>query len=594
MDFDIKLRNDDLTFPRVFVSSNDRKNAPEEVVFSPETTIKRIATAQHYIYLGDYRTEFWFSIDGTRTITVAPEAKPFLIVDGQTIRFHGHPITMAWSDPSLDARTLNNVGSFADGQQREVRLLPGVYTLTSLDGRAGFLQFWVTLDGNIGYDAALDGVLGGLGTPTLTIRGVRVEIDASLLLPAHDLRLARDPVGDSSFAFYSNEGTFVRTLMPGIYCLRSESQAQSYQPVAYAQFELTHAGKLVVSDHNPTLQATGNRIEVLGTEVDFDASALSYPAYYVQELWGRLGIHEVWDSKGNSGKARVLPGSYGIYAGSEGPEGRPGYVRFLVDRQGLFDYDESLSNTGVLTGRGTKRLGLQGLAITLDATPLYGQTMRLKGVQTKPESTAKKWQFRLLEGTGDHTLLFSDATSIGLKVNAQTGTIEPSSDLWLTVVGWGTRNLIFFGTAVELDLSLFQHFAPDFSLYAYGAREQRLGIFPTATIVSVRLFPGYYSVRVETYNSQSSSSTQKLKGLTLNFQVTNRGPLAQISPPLRPPVLQMEEGIDEHGIKKTKLRIGAQLTSPTPDWPFPKGLPDCVYTATLAVKSDVPPRPAPS
>lgn len=64
---------------------------------------------------------------------------------------------------------------------RTLQLEPGTYQYQVRSGAVSHLRFTVTEEGTVDYDAALDAVVSGRGTDTLTVTGVETTIDARYL-----------------------------------------------------------------------------------------------------------------------------------------------------------------------------------------------------------------------------------------------------------------------------------------------------------------------------------------------------------------------------------------------------------------------------
>ena len=137
--------------------------------------------------------------------------------------------------------------------------------------------------------------------------------------------------------------------------------------------------------------------------------------------------------------ARLLPGShfFSTYGGA--------VVYFTVADDGTIDYDASLD--GVLTGRGTNSLTVQGAAVQIDASALPGSYLALDYVAYDGDAPIDA---RLLPGS--HFFSTYGGAVVYFTV-ADDGTIDYDASLDGVLTGRGTSSLTVQGAAVQIDAS---------------------------------------------------------------------------------------------------------------------------------------------
>jgi hypothetical protein len=87
-----------------------------------------------------------------------------------TLTVHGRSITIDARTAEFGTFSVPGVADSVDARQvHSFLLVPGVHSVVPSSGTA--ITFTVTAAGNIDYDASLDNVLDGRGTPTLVFRG---------------------------------------------------------------------------------------------------------------------------------------------------------------------------------------------------------------------------------------------------------------------------------------------------------------------------------------------------------------------------------------------------------------------------------------
>src|SRR5207244_3362651 len=134
---------------------------------------------------------------------------------------------------------------------------------------------------------------------------------------------------------------------------------------------------------------------------------------------------------------RLLPGQHWLktYGGD--------YTYFKVNADGTVDYDAALE--GVLTGRGTSSLGVNGAVVQVDARALSGSSLTLDYAVQDP---AAPFSVRLLPG--QHWLKTYGGDYTYFNVNAD-GTVDYDAALEGVLTGRGTNSLSVNGALVQVD-----------------------------------------------------------------------------------------------------------------------------------------------
>jgi len=291
-------------------------------------------------------------------------------------------------------------------------LLPGSHVLYTLGGDP--VYFAVNTDGTIDYNAALDGVLSGRGTATLTVNGVEITMDASAL-PGSYVSL--------DYVYYNGDAAISAALAPGSHVLYTLGGDPVYFTVN-SDGTIDYAEEL---DGVLTGRGTTN-LTVVGRQVQIDASAL--PGSYVS-------LDYVYYDGDASIEASLLPGSHVLYTLGGDP------VYFTVEDDGTVDYDTALD--AVLTGRGTTSLTVVGIQVQIDASALPGTYTSLDYVYFNGDESMS---VALLPGL--HVLYTLGGDPIHFTVKSD-GTIDYDSSFDKTLAGRGSGALTITGLRVRID-----------------------------------------------------------------------------------------------------------------------------------------------
>jgi hypothetical protein len=364
-----------------------------------------------------------------------------------------------------------------------VRMLPGTYQMAATE-HSGF-TFTVSADGTVAYDPGLDTEVSGAGTPTLTVRGAPVTVDATTLAyTKYSIYLESN--GD-----LTNNGPHTIRLLPGQHSFEPTSTATA------VRFTTNLAGTL---DYDPALSgfvsgAGTNSLTVRGFPITVDATAVDVTSYRILTDLGsldNLGPHTL----------RVVPGTYQFSVPS---------VNFLfqVDGAGTVGYDAS---QGYLAGGGTATLTIRGYAITIDGTPIDMTQFYLDN-RLDPLPNDRPHTFQQLPG--GHTINGGN-TFTSYEVSP-TGTIvlKGQSPLWMSGAGTSTVRLDGFPVTIDATGSSL-----DFFLWG------ETGVFSHTTRHTLHLLPADHS-----YTSVMPGDNPYTVGFNVSFTgvLTSQPPQAGVS-----------------------------------------------------------------
>jgi hypothetical protein len=301
--------------------------------------------------------------------------------------------------------------------------LPGTQLLIDDTGSTGIVHFTINTDGTVGYDPALEGVLTGAGTSTLTVKGRTITVDTRAL-PIPSLEL-------DNIAIIKNDAPFTFTGLPGVQSLVDYAGAG-----AIVHFTINADGTV---SYNPALEGilTGagtQTLTVRGVTVTIDTRPLSE------------GILLLDDATYTHSDALTT------FTGLPGPlylldaYGAGALVRFTLNPDGTVTYDPALE--GILTGAGTQTLTVRGVSVTVDTRPLSEGILLLDQKITTNKDAPTTF-------TGLPGLLFlSDYTGGGARVyftlNAD-GTVSYDPALEGILTGAGTSTLTVHGVSFTID-----------------------------------------------------------------------------------------------------------------------------------------------
>ncbi|GIJ43628.1 hypothetical protein Val02_05140 [Virgisporangium aliadipatigenens] len=202
-------------------------------------------------------------------------------------------------------------------------------------------------------------------------------------------------------------------------------------------------------------------------DVEVDATALSTAQITIGGATGLVDSRVVH-------KVRMAPGSYKLSSGSAWHD-----KKFTVTAAGTVDYDAGVS---YFSGRGTPRLTVTGLAITVDARSMSGPTFGVFNVRSNMATGAPQ-VLRVLPATyalGFHSTWTKESFTV-----TEAGTVDyPAGATYLG--GRGGTTLTVHGVAVTVDATKLT--APTFSVWGV------LGAANKNTPVSLRLLPADYRI----------------------------------------------------------------------------------------------------
>ncbi len=242
------------------------------------------------------------------------------------------------------------------GSVQDIQLAPGIYGFQFASGYHADFTFQVTGTGTVTYDPAFADFLSGAGTPTLTLSGFEVTLDARAL-GGIGLILAQMP-GQSPFALRT-----ARLLPARRYQVQGAGLVSPFLFALGRDGRFSYGAELDVATAGGFLRGNGTAtLEFLGHPLRVDATRLFYRRMYLPGVTGPAGV----DATTTVPMVRVLPGSYSYQFAS-------GYFadfRFTVTLAGTIDYSPDYAT--FLSGAGGSTLTLTGLPVTFDARRLSG------------------------------------------------------------------------------------------------------------------------------------------------------------------------------------------------------------------------------
>jgi hypothetical protein len=351
--------------------------------------------------LVDYSTQ----LDGILT----GRGSTSLTVTGRSIRVDASALTV----PTFDVNYVLTNEPIATVPV--LTLLPGDHAVLY---NAGVSQpsvtFTVTTAGTVDYASGLDGVLAGRGTATLKVAGRSISVDASALSV---------PTFDVNYVLAGEATTVVPTLtlLPGDHAVLYNAGAS--QPSV--TFTVTTGGAVeYASELDGVLAGRGTAaLKVVGRNISVDASALSVPTFDVNYVLAGEPTTVVRT-------LTLLPGDHAVLynAGASQPS-----VTFTVTLGGTIDYASGLD--GILGGRGTAVLQVEGRTVQVDATALDVAMFSLAFIGDFAASSPQA--LTLLPGS-HHITAASRSFDFGI---TQEGLIDYSSTLYPFLLGIGTSVL---------------------------------------------------------------------------------------------------------------------------------------------------------
>jgi phenolic acid decarboxylase len=361
---------------------------------------------------------------------------------------------------------------------QHVAAAPGSYPLFTAGGYVlgpgGTVRTVVVKnDGTIDYDPSLDGVYAGRGTTTLTVKGLAIAVDATVL--------TEQQVKLVGMASADNKTVYQATVTPGSYGVYTAG-ASVPGPGGMPQSLVVKNDGTV--DYDVSLNSVyGGRgtttLTVKGFGLTVDATALNKQQ---MQLVGAA----IFDSK-TVQNLTVAAGTYAVYTSGGYVFAPGGSARSVaVKNDGTIDYDASLN--GIYGGRGTTTLTVNGLAVTVDATPLSEQQMQLVGVtsfdsKTVQHVTVTPGSYDIYTAGGGY--VFGPNGNVRTVVVKNDGTVDYDVSLNGVYGGRGTTTLTVNGLALTVDATALSE-----------QHVQLVGVatFDSKTAQHVTIVPGSYGI----------------------------------------------------------------------------------------------------
>jgi len=347
----------------------------------------------------------------------------------------------ALSAPQL---TLSGIGTFASGSVQSFDLDAGAYLLYYLTGAPGpavaSVNFTVTASGMIDFDPALNGILAGRGSSRLLVHGTTLRYDATAL--SAPLLFVLEGVTKPS------DQPYTLTLLPGIHILlyRTGALDLANSPTdARVQYTVSAASTL---DFDPALdrimEGRGtSSLLVHGLTIQYDATALSAPLLFVLEV--------VTKPSNQPYTLTLLPGIHILLyrTGAVDPVSRSladARVQYSVTGGGSLDFDLALD--GILEGRGTNSLRVNGVAVRIDVTCMQFVTSSFGLGPIGTFSTDVVHSFRLLPGIHPFR---SDPLNFDFTVTVAKTVVVNAALAPQVTVRDGTTLLVRVGAEAQID-----------------------------------------------------------------------------------------------------------------------------------------------
>lgn len=285
-------------------------------------------------------------------------------VSGNSIRFHGFPITI--DAKSLSYKNLIIPGITPNFINTEVmyaqpfHLLPGEYFVQYQSGPPADFSFHITPSGTVTYKTDFDTFLKGRDTSELTLSGLAITIDARALTFKKLIVLAGTP----DFQFISTETMHEQPfhLLPGEYNVQ-------YQSGFFADFTYRITPNGTVSydaDSENFLQGKGSAVlTIVGLKVMIHANRFPQGVLMV-------GQDQLWIKRE---ELHLLPGLYLFQQGS----GEPANFEVKLGKNGTFSYENrfDVKSDGFLRGSGSAELEILGYSLWIDVSGVQNVTVRL-------------------------------------------------------------------------------------------------------------------------------------------------------------------------------------------------------------------------
>jgi hypothetical protein len=351
------------------------------------------------------------SYDSSLNGVLSGQGSSTLLVNGRTVQIDATALTM----PDL---SLNFSVNCVTATPFKVTVLPGVQSLLHGNGvgPSDIVAFSVDNSGAVDYDPSLNGVLSGRASSTLVVHGVTVQIDATALtMPDLSLNFTVNCVTATPFKV---------TVLPGV---QSLLYGNGVGPSDIVAFSVDNSGAV---DYDPSLNGVlsgraSSNLVVHGVTVQIDANALTMP-----DLSLNFTVNV---ATATPFTATLLPGVQSLlYGNGVGPSD---IVAFSVDNSGAVSYDSSLN--GVLSGRGSSTLVVNGVTIHIDARGLTTPNLLLN--YTVNFATACPFSATLLPGV--QSLLPVNCGPVAFSVN-NSDAVDYDASLNGVLSGRGTSTLV--------------------------------------------------------------------------------------------------------------------------------------------------------
>jgi|GEM_PF-3871359 len=370
-----------------------------------------------------------------------------------------------------------------------VDLTPGLHHFVTSGNTAGpsTIPFTVTPGGTIEYEPENDMILGGRGSDTLAVIGVTIHVDAAAL---NYRSLSVDGI-----VSFSPTPVITLKLPPGRHEFLSSGNTAGPN---YTYFTVTRSGVVDYGPENDAFMSGrgSNTLVLKGWGIDVDATALSYTHIAISG--------SDWLSPGQVIPRVFMPGNHDF----NGPSNTAGYnyLYFKVTPDGRVDYGPEWD--GILEGRGTRKLTVKGLRVTINARSIDHPMMSANGFGWR--DSCEVLTLRLIPGLHDLNTPAANYSYVYFTLE-RSGILSYDPSMNPVLSGRGTATLLVRGAVILLDASKFQDDSVSVNNWKW---------LPARHILPLVLMPGSHDIRRSGTN------------VSYTFEVTSAGTVLSTDPNL--------------------------------------------------------------
>jgi hypothetical protein len=292
-----------------------------------------------------------FNVKGDDTVDYDPSLEGVFSKSGPTLILDAYAVSIDGAQLTKQGIAVGYVTDyFSSDATQTVNLAPGPYGMYVAAQGTLLGVFNVTKTGKIDYDAALDPLFQGKGTPTLHLRGYAVSVDGTALTKQG---IAVGYVTD----YFSSDAAQTVNLAPGPYGMYVAAQG-----TLLGVFTVKTDGTLA---YDPSLEPIFSL--KTPTTLALDAYPVTIDGRAMTKQGIAVGYVTDYFSSDAEQAVNLAPGPYGMYVAAQGTL----LGIFNVTTAGTISYDPSLE-TAFLTENPTT-LGLRAYGISINGQALPEQ-----------------------------------------------------------------------------------------------------------------------------------------------------------------------------------------------------------------------------